>query len=71
MVDEKQNKRYLENLDFYDFKKNVSNLRILINGVDKTRNVEYVRRLLLKINVKFLGKAQWKRKNLKPKLIRF
>lgn len=57
VVDEKQNKRYLENLGFYDFKKNVSNLRILINGVDKTRDVECVRRKFSKINVKFLGKS--------------
>lgn len=55
VVDEKQNRRYLENLDFYDFKKNISNLRILINGVDKTRDVEYVQRKFSKINVKFLG----------------
>ncbi len=55
MADEKQNIRYLENLAFYDFRKNVSNLRILINGADKTRDVEYIRRKFSKITVKFLG----------------
>lgn len=57
MADEEQNIRCLENLEFYDFCKNVLNLRILINGVDKTKDVEYIRRRFSKIAVKFLGRT--------------